>query len=180
MNLKYITRPESDNVSGYQVRLPECSNGEVMPNTKETRSRMFSFSHYKTESSCLTTAIKWRNAYLKKHECMWLLKQKSSLDRAFTVSRRNTSGAIGIQCQTTVRESGNLHRFYLAMWVEEVTVKGKRKRVMRTNQRSTDKYGECEAFQMVCRIRFEKKGVIIITNPKTIPCYPDVPYIIKE
>ncbi len=172
---KYITRIDTRNTHGFQVRLARYKDGKMLDGTKDLVSKFFSDSHYKSQLGCKQAAARWRNVYLREHNVLHYLKVHPSFDVPAINSGRNSSGAIGVVYTSHVKNSSVSHG-YKAEW--SATVKGKRVQLRR--EFACLRYGECEAFKMACQVRHEHCGTIIITDRLVVPCLPDVPYEIKE
>jgi len=169
---KYITYCSTRNMSLYQVRIPEIIDGELVRASTKYTSYCFSFSHYKTQKSCLIAAVRMRNKRLKEMNATHLIGKihRSNHVEVIKHSPRNTSGVIGVTLDFTHKEYGAYYS-YRAIWREKINGVPYNKKSFSPNV-----YGECEAFKKACRARYDKKKPLVVTNLDAIPCLPDVPY----
>lgn len=181
--MKYITRVLSDNVDGYQVRLPEIENGKMVKGTKEKVNRLFSLSAHKSLKGCLAAAKKWRDNHLKKHKALGLLDEPCVNKKGVLIedSGRNSTGVIGVSRYTQEKyclDSAEISEYlsYKAQWRIFVGKKFKNG----SRQFSIDRHGECTAFKWACEARYKAVGEIIVTDVELVPCLPDVPYRLMQ
>lgn len=171
--MKYISKYDYDRARGYNVRLPQVTGGEYI--RYNGSCQFFARSEYGTWKSCLADAVKYRNAFLKRNKCLYLLKkQTAKMDRPLKRSSRNTSGVIGVSMTIHYKKSGTYHG-YKAIWCDAIGVTRKQK----GKEFSQELYGECNSFLLACRVRFEHCGTLYISDIDAIPCLPDIDYIIK-
>ncbi len=164
--MKYISKFKYDYTPhGYQVRLPEIENGSVVQFQGE--NYFFTKSKYRTWKRCLEAAVEFRDKYLRKYKALHLLKSHGFTGRGRSQYASNTSGVVGVSCIVQINESGT-YITYVATWCED--------RKQRKKHFSVTSLGKKDAFLAACRLRYEKKGTLNVTNKKALPCKPDVPY----
>lgn len=164
MNLKYISRIDTYNTHGYQVRMPLIKDGTPTRRTKDEKNKFFSDSLYKDSKK---KAINYRNNYLTRNKCKHLLKVKASFNSQYDHSTRNTSGVIGVHLSLTVKKCGSYYGFKAQYQIEGAQAR---------KEYSCNLYGYEGAFLKACHQRYINAGTLIITDIDALPCLPTDPY----
>ncbi len=172
--MKYISKCIYERTLGCNVRLPVIENSQIV--SKKSVSHFVKRSDFRSWKACMDKAVKYRDAYLKKNNALYLIttNQIGHFGKGAINTGRNTSGAIGITLTADVK-AGGVHYGYRGTWCE--TVDGER--IQKHRQFSFGIYGEEDAFKLACRARYKHLGKIVIKNKQAIPCLPDVPYEIR-
>ena len=169
MTDKYISKIDSTKSKGYLLRLPPIKNG-VISKIKTLKTTYYSKSKYKTWKAARQAAINKRDAYLKDNNALSFLdsiQQQKPRQHYFS----NSSGVIGVAKVVSCKNGVEYYHYRAAF-----TINGKQYK----KAFSINKYTECGAFIMACRVRFQYCGTLSIVDKDKLPCLPDVKYIINS
>ncbi len=135
---------------GWQVRMKTPDGGD--------HSKWFGDTHFGSNKKALQRAVKYRNSVMKQYN----IPLDHSRPQPRQSSSKTTTGIVGISYFNNTWKA----HYYNA-------VEGKQQ----NKQFSTTKYGECEAFEMACRYRYEKCGKLRVYSGFTFPCKIPVEFV---
>lgn len=145
---------DSQNVRGWWFRL--CLHGKI-----PTHQKMFSDGIYGSRINALNQAIRYRNKLLMELEIENRLNFRARVQEPHRSNTKNSSGVIGITLGKTCRRD-NVFYDWRACWNED----GKQ----HIKSFGLIKYGNCKAFRLACKTRYEKAGRLYIYKNKKLPC----------
>ena len=135
--------------NGWQVRIKNPEGNQD--------SQWFADSAYGGKDKALKRAVRYRDKLLKQY--------KISLEHGRPVPRQTSNktktGIIGVTCFDGI---------WKAHYFNKVAKKQENK------QFSISKHGECEAFQLACKYRFDKCGKLRVYKSNNFPCEIPVDY----
>jgi len=159
---KHIYRVDSESAHsvGWKVMI-KLPSGEMI-----TRTFADSLGGGKTKT--LETAIAWRDEQMAIHNIQDSLHSKRRRVGSYGGRKDNTTGLLGITTEVAKRKLGDI----LYWTISGIGPEGKKVRA----KYSTKTHGECDAFRMACRKRYELAGELVqIAKETDWPCEPDVP-----
>jgi hypothetical protein len=128
---------------------------------KECFTEYFCFANYGGMDKALDAALMWRDAFLKQHGLLDRLKYEKSPDY-FTSNVKPIIGVFISRNNTGIN------------WTARYMINSQEYR----KHFSINKYGNENAFQKACKIRYEQCGKLRVTDQSLVPCLPKVPYTI--
>jgi hypothetical protein len=157
---KFITRMDYDDQSmhGYNVRL-QLRNTLFM-------SKMFSDLKNGGKRKALKMAIEYRDKLLKKHNVQSRLNHHFNLKGPRQSFKPSTSGVIGVILVAKHKEYESYYSWKGYWWDREADS-------IKQKSFSVIKYGECEAFKMACKARFNVCGPLYVYKKRSkyfTPC----------
>lgn len=152
--IKYIQRLDFNYTHGWQVRL-------CYKSSRITHSKMFSDGVYGGKLKALREAKKWRDDLLKRLNLESYLSNPYRPQGPHRRNSKNRSGVIGVHFDCTTRK-GNIYYCWIASYQKD-------KKQTHTHF-SINLYGDCGAFKMACKKRFEMSGPLKVYRDSDLPC----------
>lgn len=155
---KYIARIDSGRTHCWFLRMPPIPG------------KSFSDGVYKGKRKALQAAREYRDSILREAGEEWKLKVESSRNGVPSrTSAKNRSGYIGVHYGVDVKDGAG-SPYWKVTWRED----GK----TRARQFFVGEHGDCGAFRLSCKIRYERVGELRQVSRYTFaPCDPGVPVV---
>ena len=134
---KGVIRIDSDSTHGWQVRVYRHG---------ETYSKLFSDRKHGGRDASFETAVAYRKTLVEEVAAMPAVEPQRRLIRK---NKNNTTGVVGVSRTFKRDRRGIAHEVYTVSWNPEPGM-------ARGTSFSIKRYGEQEAFERACKLRWEK------------------------